>query len=92
MAQLSQRGGWDRKDIRYAAEDMFATNLRRLRHARGLSQDDLAAEAGISRGYLAQIELGTTFNASLKIIGKLAQALDAEPGEFFPRPKRERGE
>jgi transcriptional regulator with XRE-family HTH domain len=68
--------------------ELFATNLRRLRHARGLSQDDLAAEAGMSRSYLAQIELGTTFNASLKIIGRLAVALNAEPAEFFRRPTR----
>jgi len=55
--------------------ELFATNLRRLRRARGLFQDDLAAEAGVSRSYLAHVEPGTTFNANLEIIGKLAQAL-----------------
>lgn len=72
--------------------DLFATNLRRLRHARGLSQDELADEAGVSRSYLAQIETGTSFHASLKIIGKLARALHAEPAEFFRRAsRRDRG-
>jgi transcriptional regulator with XRE-family HTH domain len=33
--------------------EVFATNLRRLRHEKGLSQDDLAYEAEISRSYLA---------------------------------------
>ena len=36
--------------------EVFAANLRRLRHAKGLSQDDLAYEAEVSRSYLSQIE------------------------------------
>ncbi len=36
--------------------EVFATNLRRLRHEKGLSQDDLAYEAEVSRSYLAQLE------------------------------------
>jgi transcriptional regulator with XRE-family HTH domain len=58
--------------------DLFATNLRRLRNERGLSQDDLAYEAEMSRSYLSQLEKGA-FYASLKIIGRLADALEAEP-------------
>ena len=66
---------------------VFATNLRRLRNARGLSQDDLAYEAGVSRSYLSQLEKGA-FYASLKIIGRLAQELKAEPAEFLKLPAR----
>jgi transcriptional regulator with XRE-family HTH domain len=36
--------------------DVFTTNLRRLRHEEGLSQDDLAYEAEVSRSYLSQLE------------------------------------
>ena len=61
---------------------MFATNLRRLRHENGMSQDDLAYEAEVSRSYLSQLEKGT-FYASLKIIGKLAEALDVEPADLL---------
>ena len=68
---------------------IFATNLRRIRHANGVSQDDLAYEAGMSRSYLSQLEKGT-FYASLKIIGRLAHALKVEPAEFLVRPKRKR--
>jgi transcriptional regulator with XRE-family HTH domain len=67
--------------------DVFATNLRRLRNARGLSQDDLAYEAGISRSYLSQLEKGA-FYASLNIIGRLAEALKAEPAEFLKLPSK----
>lgn len=66
---------------------MFATNLRRLRHAKGLSQDDLAYEAEISRSYLSQLEKGAFF-ASLKIIGKLATVLKAEPAELLKLPPK----
>ena len=62
--------------------EVFAGNLRRLRHAKGMSQDDLAYEAGVSRSYLSQLEKGA-FYASLKIIGKVAQALDVQPAELL---------
>ena len=67
--------------------DLFATNLRRLRHERGLSQDDLAAEAQMDRSYLSEIENGR-YHVSLKIIAKLSAVLGAEPAEFFRQPRR----
>jgi DNA-binding XRE family transcriptional regulator len=57
-------GSASRMDLR----DVFATNFRRMRHEKGLSHDDLAYEAEVSRSYLSQIEKGA-FYASLKIIG-----------------------
>jgi transcriptional regulator with XRE-family HTH domain len=69
--------------------DVFATNLRRLRHARKLSQDDLAYEAEVSRSYLSQLEKGA-FYASLKIVGRLATALDVEPAELLKLPPKRR--
>ena len=67
--------------------EVFATNLRRLRHAKGLSQDDLAYDAGVSRSYLSQIEKGA-FYASLRIVGRLADALDVEPAELLRLPRK----
>ena len=61
--------------------DRFAFNLRRIRRQRGLSQDDLAYQAEISRSYLSQIEKGS-FHVSLKVIGKLAEALKVDAAEF----------
>lgn len=68
--------------------EVFATNLRRLRHARGLSQDDLAYEAEVSRSYLSQLEKGA-FYASLKIVGRLATVLEVEPFELLRKPSRQ---
>ena len=64
--------------------ELFATNLRRLRLEKGLSQDSLAYDAGVSRSYLAQLETGRYY-ASLKIIGRLAEVLEADPSEFLKR-------
>jgi transcriptional regulator with XRE-family HTH domain len=70
--------------------EVFAANLRRLRHDKSLSQDDLAYEAEVSRSYLSQLEKGV-FYASLKIIGKLAAVLEVEPAELLKGPpKRKR--
>lgn len=68
--------------------ELFAANLRRLRHAKGLSQDDLAYEAEVSRSYLSQLEKGA-FYASLRIVGRLATALNVEPAELL-RTSRDR--
>ena len=67
--------------------EVFAGNLRRLRNAKGLSQDDLAYEAKVSRSYLSQLEKAA-FYASLKVVGKLADALDVEPAELLRMPDK----
>ncbi|MGY4158005.1 ribosome-binding protein aMBF1 (putative translation factor) [Bradyrhizobium sp. USDA 4461] len=72
-----------RMDLR----ETFATNLRRLRNARGWSQDELAFEAKISRGYLSELETAEHY-VSIKIIGRLAEKLDVEPAEFLKRPAK----
>ncbi|WP_439405938.1 helix-turn-helix domain-containing protein [Bradyrhizobium sp. DASA03076] len=69
--------------------ETFATNLRRLRNAKGWSQDELALEAEISRSYLSQLEKGVYY-VSIKVIGRLADKLDVEPDEFLKRMAKKR--
>lgn len=64
---------------------VFAANLRRLRYAKGLSQEELADAADINRTYISKLETGITY-AGLEIIGKLAKALDVDPIEFLKIP------
>ena len=85
MRYIGQDALFPRMDLR----GVFATNLRRVRHAKGISQDELAYEAKVSRSYLSQIEKGA-FYASLKVIGKLADALDVDPAELLRTPARRR--
>jgi transcriptional regulator with XRE-family HTH domain len=51
-------------------------------------RDDLAYEAGVSRSYLSQLEKGAYY-ASLKIVGRLAEALEVEPSELLKVTGRE---
>jgi transcriptional regulator with XRE-family HTH domain len=66
---------------------LFATNLRRIRHQRELSQEQLAHDAGIDRAYMSRVERAVTY-VGLEIIGKLASILEVDPAEFFRRPSR----
>lgn len=70
---------------------IFATNLRRLRHAKGLSQEMLAYDADVDRSYISRMERGITY-ASLETIGKLTDVLQCEPAEFLrlPAPRKRR--
>jgi transcriptional regulator with XRE-family HTH domain len=68
---------------------VFAANLRKLRHAKGLSQEDLAYESGVNRSYMSRIEKGSTY-VGLEIIGKLAVVLEVEPAELLKKPARKR--
>lgn len=68
---------------------VFAANLRRLRHAKELSQEDLAYEAGVNRSYMSKLEKGATY-VGLEIIGKLADVLDVDPAEFLKSVKKPR--
>lgn len=67
--------------------EVFAANLRRLRNAKGVSQDELAYEANVSRSYLSQLEKGT-FYASLNVVGRLSEALGVEPAELLKIPQK----
>ena len=68
----------DPRDLRQA----FAANLRRFRHAKGISQEALAYEAGINRTYLSKLEKGASY-PGLEIIAKLATVLVVELAEFL---------
>lgn len=65
-------------------EDRVGENIRRLRKAKGLSQEALAHEAGMSMRYLAGLERGEE-NPSLVFLVKLSEALGVEPGCLFNR-------
>ncbi len=61
---------------------LFGKRVRSLRQESGLSQEVLAANAGIHRTYLGGVERGER-NLSLKNIIRLATALGVRPGELF---------
>ena len=60
----------------------FGKTLRELRTERGLSQDELAARAGLDRNYIGMIERGERNPAIVNVV-KIAEALDVPPSEMF---------
>ena len=66
-----------------------ATNTRRLRHAKGLTQVDFAHASGIERTYVSRLESGK-FDVGLDMLSRLASALGVEPAELLEQPKHKK--
>lgn len=64
--------------------EIFASNLRRVRAERELSQEALADLAGIDRTYVSALER-QVYSASIDTIEKLAGVLKVEPDELLKR-------
>ena len=68
---------------------IISRNLRVLRHARGLSQEDLAEAAGVHRTYVGLLERDKT-SASVDKLESLAEALRVETWELLHPETAER--
>ncbi|HEX7855345.1 MAG TPA: helix-turn-helix transcriptional regulator [Sphingobium sp.] len=66
---------------------ILARNLRQLRLARGFSQDDLAAEAGLRQALISAIEVGTA-NPTLDSLDRVASALKIDLSILLDRAAR----
>lgn len=62
-------------------------NVQRLRRARGLSQEELAALADVHQTYLSGVERGVR-NPSLLVLQRIAKALAADVDDFTRRRSR----
>lgn len=60
--------------FRMDARAIFGENVRRARKAAGISQEDLAFQAGLARSYMSDVERGQR-NPTVKVIGQIAAAL-----------------
>ncbi|HUT36147.1 MAG TPA: helix-turn-helix transcriptional regulator [Planctomycetota bacterium] len=60
----------------------FGDRLRALRRHQGISQEELAARAGLDRTYVSGIERGVR-NVSLRNIARLSKALAVPLKEMF---------
>lgn len=61
---------------------LLGQNVRACRLERGMSQEQLAFEAGMKRTYLSDLERGTR-NPSVRAVGRLAAALGVSPAELL---------
>ena len=71
-------------------KQLLARNVRRLRKAAGLSQEGVAARAGIHRTYLSSVERGQR-NVGLENIFAIAEGLGCDPRELLAPTADERG-
>lgn len=75
------------KDVSYKNRDRFlelGLAIASLRKMKGLSQDALAAKAGISRSHLSAIEAPNIIRTfSVEVLYNLADALEIRPGELL---------
>lgn len=63
-------------------QEKLALNLRRIRVAKNISQDELALRSGVERAYVGHIERGTK-NPTIKTIEKLSNALECAASELL---------
>lgn len=68
-------------------KEIMAKNLRRVRHDRKLTQEELADRAGLSMRYVGAIERGDV-SASVTVLGQIADALEIEPGELLKKASK----
>ena len=69
---------------------VVAETVRVARKAAGLSQEDLALEAGLDRTYISQVERGTR-NCTIVVLARLARALKTTPDRLLVPQKKTRG-
>jgi transcriptional regulator with XRE-family HTH domain len=68
-------------------KEVMAINLRRLRHDRHVTQEELAASCGLSMRYIGSIERARV-SASVSVLGRIARALNVDPCELIAESKK----
>lgn len=61
---------------------LLGENVRYYRKLKGMTQEQLAADAGMERSYVSDLERGTR-NPSVLALGRLAHALNVEPNKLL---------
>lgn len=69
---------------------LFGNVLRRLRREKGLSQEALAFDSGLSRTYIAYLESGK-YKPTLYSLVRLARGLRMKPSEIIQEFEKELG-
>ncbi|AIC30109.1 XRE family transcriptional regulator protein (plasmid) [Rhizobium etli bv. mimosae str. IE4771] len=70
-------------------KEVMATNLRRIRHGKQLTQEELAHRTGLSMRHIGAIERAE-MSATVTVLGQISEALGVEPAELVTK-SRSRG-
>lgn len=68
-------------------KEVMAVNLRRIRHDKNMTQEDLAHRAGLSARYIGAIERADK-SASVTVLGRIASALGVDASALIERPRK----
>lgn len=68
-------------------KEVMAINLRRIRHDKQMTQEELADRAGLSARYVGAIERANK-SASVTVLGRIAEALGVEAAALIKRPRQ----
>ncbi|WP_202331018.1 helix-turn-helix domain-containing protein [Mesorhizobium sp. L-8-3] len=66
-------------------KEVMAVNLRRIRHDKSMTQEELADRAGLSARYIGAIERANK-SASVTVLGRIAEALGVDAAVLIKRP------
>ena len=70
------------QEVELVGRKLVAANLRRLRHEKRISQEELSERCGHHRTYISQLERCRT-NVSVDSLTRLARTLEVQLSEFF---------
>ncbi|MCK1349213.1 transcriptional regulator with XRE-family HTH domain [Bradyrhizobium sp. GM2.2] len=65
-------------------KEVMAINLRRIRHLKKMTQEELADNAGLSVRYVGAIERADV-SASVTVLGRIAAALGVDATDLIKR-------
>ncbi|NTF91590.1 helix-turn-helix transcriptional regulator [Agrobacterium rhizogenes] len=65
-------------------KEVMATNMRRIRHGKQLTQEEVAHRTGLSVRHVGAIERAE-MSATVTVLGQIAEALGVEPAELVTR-------
>jgi transcriptional regulator with XRE-family HTH domain len=68
-------------------KEIVAINVRRLRHERSWTQEDLADRVELSARYVGQIERAQA-SMAITVLGRIVNALDVEAAKLVTPPRR----
>ena len=65
-------------------KEVFARNLKQMRMAKGLSQEELAHQAGLDRTYVSSLER-CIYSATIDVVERLARPLGLAAADLLKR-------
>lgn len=69
---------------------VLAETVKRARKAAGMTQEELAFEAGLDRTYISQVERQKR-NVTVIVLARIAKALGTTPDKLLIPPRRAKG-